>query len=175
MTTTSGVADQVYVIGSPGRHTVKIGYSKNPEKRLWFLQVGSPVELFVLATFEGGRDLEEALHHYFRACHIRGEWFNLGNDPVEAVHAAVALGITALRTTRSVPCCTTLDMRSSRSMGGADLDVRFPRLPRWRTNAVLAPHGISATPNDWVVHQCEGCPDCLAHFPPRLSLRPHRA
>ncbi|WP_105973658.1 GIY-YIG nuclease family protein [Streptomyces geranii] len=72
MTTGIGAAGQVYLVGSLGSRFVKIGYSRNPEKRLWFLQVGSPVELSLLATFEGGPDLEAQLHRYFGAHNVRG-------------------------------------------------------------------------------------------------------
>ncbi|MFJ8469629.1 GIY-YIG nuclease family protein [Streptomyces swartbergensis] len=185
MTIASKTSGQVYVIGSPGSRIVKIGYSNAPEKRLWFLQVGSPVELSLLARFEGSQDLEAALHRYFGARHVRGEWFDLGANPVEAVRAAVALGVAGLcsaagttaipGTTRSNRSSTALDMPGHRAMEGIDLGMRFPPLPRWRAEAVLAVHDISGVTNEWVNHVCEGCPDCLAHFPPRFALRPHLA
>jgi hypothetical protein len=183
MTPEGDASGQVYVIGSPGSHIVKIGHSNAPKKRLWLLQVGSPVELRLLAVFVGGQALEAALHRYFGAFHVRGEWFALGDDPVKAVREAVALGVAGLRseagpptlpgTTRSNGFSTGLDMPSLHAMEGIDWDIRFPRLPEWRVKAVLAAHGISGTGTDWVHHACEGCPDCLAHFPPRLTLRPH--
>ncbi|MGV4985815.1 GIY-YIG nuclease family protein [Streptomyces sp. NRAIS4] len=138
---------QVYLLGSPGSHIAKIGYSGTPEKRLWFLQVGSPVEYSILAKFDGSQELEAALHHYFRACHVRGEWFDLGDDPVEAVRTAVALGVTGLlseteskevpRATRSNLSCTALGMPAYRSMKGLDVEARFPPLPHWRAKSVL--------------------------------------
>ncbi|WP_145881955.1 GIY-YIG nuclease family protein [Streptomyces sp. BK340] len=184
MTATGGTAGQVYLIGSSGSRIVKIGYSTAPEKRLWFLQVGSPVELSILATFDGGQELESALHHHFGRRHVRGEWFDLGDNPVEAVRAAVALGGAGLSTIKptDAPRTTVSDHYPSgfdkpwyRCMEGRDLDVRFPPLPGWRAKAVLAARGISETATDWVAHQCGGCPDCLAHFPPRLVLRSHPA
>jgi hypothetical protein len=180
MTAERGTSGQVYVIGSPEPRIVKIGYSTAPEKRLWFLQVGSPVELRLLAVFEGSQDLEAALHRYFGACHVRGEWFELGDDPVAVVREAVALGLAGLRSSAgptAIPDTTrpstALDMPSYRAMEGIDLDIRFPRLPQWRAEAVFAAHGISGATNEWVNHACKGCPDCLAHFPPQLALRPH--
>ncbi|QDN64283.1 GIY-YIG nuclease family protein [Streptomyces sp. S1D4-14] len=179
---TSDTAGQVYVIGSPGSRIAKIGYSKAPEKRLWFLQVGSPDELLLLATFEGGQDLEAALHRYFRAYHRRGEWFELGDDPVETVRAAVDLGIPGLLAAvrpaedpRSVRSSAVSATSMYRSVVGLDWNVRFPPLPRWRAQALLAAHGIAGAAHEGVSHSCDGCADCLAHFPQRLALRPHPA
>lgn len=81
---------QVYVIGSPSATVVKIGYSSNPQRRLADLQSGSPLPLTVLATFDGGKDLESALHRHFKTERRHGEWFELGSDPVGTVQAAVA-------------------------------------------------------------------------------------
>ncbi|MEU8718295.1 GIY-YIG nuclease family protein [Streptomyces sp. NPDC048663] len=86
----------VYVMGSAQWPYVKIGYSKDPAKRLWFVQVGSPVRLELLATYEGGRTLEAALHRYFRRHQMNGEWFDLGDSAVERVSAAVDLGLGLL-------------------------------------------------------------------------------
>ncbi|MFH8692634.1 GIY-YIG nuclease family protein [Streptomyces anulatus] len=91
--TEEAVIGQVYVIGSPGSHFVKIGFSKTPQKRLSTLQIGSPVPLTLLATFEGGRDLETSLHRHFASCRRHGEWFELGADPLEAVGAAASIHI----------------------------------------------------------------------------------
>jgi len=61
------VTEKVYVIGSPGATVVKIGYSKDPQRRLGSLQSGSQLTLSVLATFEGGKPLKVALHERFAA------------------------------------------------------------------------------------------------------------
>ncbi|MER7841805.1 GIY-YIG nuclease family protein [Streptomyces sp. NPDC096040] len=86
----------VYVMGSDQWPYVKIGYSKDPAKRLWFVQVGSPVRLRLLATYEGGQNLETALHRYFERHRTNGEWFDLGDSAVERVNAAVNLGLALL-------------------------------------------------------------------------------
>jgi hypothetical protein len=78
----------VYLIGSESG-VVKIGYSADPDRRLSVLQSGSHLALNVLATFEGGRELESRLHDWFNAHRIRGEWFELGEDPVGSVRDAI--------------------------------------------------------------------------------------
>ncbi|MEU3620108.1 GIY-YIG nuclease family protein [Streptomyces sp. NPDC006872] len=148
------MTEQVYVIGSPGSRIVKIGRSTAPEKRLWTIQVGSPVRLALLATFEGGRVLEEALHCYFGAYQKRGEWFELGNDPIEEVRAAVALGVSRLRAQRPTDPHTA-------QFGGVNWHDRFPL----RVTAVLSAYGVALSPgsDEDVFHQCDassGCVDC---------------
>ncbi|MEU0119093.1 GIY-YIG nuclease family protein [Streptomyces bobili] len=153
------------MLGSPGSSIVKIGYSKAPERRLWFLQVGSPAKLSLLATFDGGQDLEGALHRHFRACHVRGEWFDLGNDPVEAVRAAVALGVTALvvgpGARAELRALDTIEWRSQ----GLDWDVRFQPLPRG--HALRTTHDVAIRTHDSGPYPSEGCPD--SRRPSRIS------
>jgi hypothetical protein len=138
---------QVYVIGLQNSRLVKIGHSYAPEKRLWFLQVSSPFQLSLLATFDGGRDLEEALHQHYSACHIRGEWFELGDDPMEEVGTAVALGVADLPSSRRATNRPRVNGFPLASLGGFGWDVRFPSLPHWREQGVLAAYGLGdATP-----------------------------
>lgn len=82
--------ERVYVIGTPGRSTVKIGRSVDPKKRLADIQRMSPVPLEVLWSTPGGHELETALHRHFRAHRSHGEWFTFACDPVGAVRWAVS-------------------------------------------------------------------------------------
>ncbi|GAA2263539.1 GIY-YIG nuclease family protein [Streptomyces indiaensis] len=167
MTTGSGASGHVYVIGEPGSSTVKIGFSKAPEKRLWFHQGGSPVALSLVATFEGDQYLEAELHRFFSADHVRGEWFRLGDRPVEKVRAAVALGIAGMRAGRAANHAKRQRF-STAQVDGVDLDVRFPPLPNEHVRAALAAHGIALDlqgSGEVVFHQCDsdsGCVDCRA-------------
>lgn len=58
---------------------VKIGHSTHDaiDRRVAELQTGNPETLEVLALFEGGLWLEQALHDYFAGARVRGEWFEL--------------------------------------------------------------------------------------------------
>ncbi|MBL1086790.1 GIY-YIG nuclease family protein [Streptomyces actinomycinicus] len=90
MTPKQAQIERVYVIGSPGCQTVKIGRSRDVEQRLRALQSMSPLPLQLLCTFPGGAELEAALHRYFAAQRTHGEWFDLsGADPAAVVSAAV--------------------------------------------------------------------------------------
>ncbi|MCX5365906.1 GIY-YIG nuclease family protein [Streptomyces sp. NBC_00124] len=80
----------VYVLGTPGSNTVKIGRTTNLKKRLADIQRMSPVPLFVLWTSPGGSDLETNLHRHFKSIRSHGEWFTFKGDPVSLIQAAVA-------------------------------------------------------------------------------------
>jgi hypothetical protein len=66
---------------------IKIGYCARGhfEKRLSHLQIGSPVELRVLATCRGDRTREAILHDRFAASRVRGEWFEPTPDLVRFI------------------------------------------------------------------------------------------
>ncbi|MFF7023016.1 GIY-YIG nuclease family protein [Streptomyces klenkii] len=82
-------AQCVYVIGTPGSSTVKVGRTTDLPRRLADIQRMSPVPLQVLWTHPGGPDLETNLHRQFSALRSHGEWFTFGGDPVAAVRWAV--------------------------------------------------------------------------------------
>lgn len=67
----------VYFIGAGP--FCKIGYTgkESATSRLSELQTASPYTLEILAECPGDLMLEGALHHRFRDCRVRGEWFSL--------------------------------------------------------------------------------------------------
>lgn len=66
----------VYVIqGDPGT-PIKIGFAKDPVKRMATLQTGYPWELRLLYVFPGPKALEHRLHRDLDAGRLRGEWFD---------------------------------------------------------------------------------------------------
>ncbi|MFF4090377.1 GIY-YIG nuclease family protein [Streptomyces nigra] len=80
----------VYVLGTPGSNTVKIGMTTNLTKRLRDIQRMSPVPLAALWTTPGGRELEVRLHRHFASLRSHGEWFTFTEgDPVAQIKAAV--------------------------------------------------------------------------------------
>lgn len=79
----------VYVLGTPGSSTVKIGRTIDLVKRLADIQRMSPVPLHALWTHSGGCELETNLHRQFSALRTHGEWFTFGGDPVVSVQWAV--------------------------------------------------------------------------------------
>lgn len=73
----------VYFVQQGDDGPIKIGASRNFDKRLRTLRTHSPVELNVLGTFPGGFDLERELHHELMDHQLEGEWFS-PNDEVLA-------------------------------------------------------------------------------------------
>jgi hypothetical protein len=67
----------VYCIRVRGTNRVKIGFSKDPMRRLATLQTAH-ADLLDLESIQRTRDyrtLEQELHHKHRGTRIRGEWF----------------------------------------------------------------------------------------------------
>lgn len=73
----------VYFVQQGSNGPIKIGASRNFDKRLRTLRTHSPVELNVIGTFPGGFDLERELHHELMNHQLEGEWFS-PNDEVLA-------------------------------------------------------------------------------------------
>lgn len=94
----------IYVISQGDSAVVKIGHGGNPKKRLTELQTGSPIQLLLQWTHDGGEELEGHLHVVFAEYRIRGEWFDLTplGDAVAAIREAVeaATGSEMLRAPR---------------------------------------------------------------------------
>lgn len=67
----------VYFVYNPDSHAIKIGVSRNPQKRFVALQIGSPATLRLLGFIPGTAKNESALHSKFWNLRIRGEWFKL--------------------------------------------------------------------------------------------------
>jgi hypothetical protein len=79
----------VYAIGPVGGGLTKIGHTGHVRKRLAALQYHSPVRLTILWQAHGGEKDEVRLHKAFAAQRAWGEWFDLGDDPVRAIKAAL--------------------------------------------------------------------------------------
>lgn len=72
----SGV--KTYFILDDWNRAVKIGKSKNPEKRLKQLQTGHAHRLQLVGTLEG--DHERKLHKLWESRRLNGEWFKADKD-----------------------------------------------------------------------------------------------
>ncbi len=65
----------VYFIEAVGCNAIKIGFSRNPERRMADMQTDCPARLQLLAIKEGTRRLESQVHQAFANLHLRGEWY----------------------------------------------------------------------------------------------------
>ena len=69
----------------------KIGYSKDPEKRVKQLNTGNSTSLKLIKKFKTKYDskIESYLKKYFKTRNVRGEWFDLSNDDIKKALSAI--------------------------------------------------------------------------------------
>lgn len=65
----------IYFIEAEGAQRIKIGYSKNPDRRLRSLSTGSPMPLRLLAQIPGNQADESKIQRQFAELRLEGEWF----------------------------------------------------------------------------------------------------
>lgn len=70
----------VYLIRAGEHGPVKIGFAKDPLRRIEDLQVANHETLYVLRILDGGLDTEAMLHARFSSLCVRGEWFTFHAD-----------------------------------------------------------------------------------------------
>ena len=66
---------------------LKVGYSKNPQKRLQKLQTGSPLLLKILKVIPGSYESEAFFHQLLSPSKVHGEWFTLDEHSLEIINA----------------------------------------------------------------------------------------
>lgn len=81
----SNLPEFVYAIKSISTNFVKIGYSKDPQKRLADLSTASPTPLELIAIIPGSMSDEKALHNRFADYRANGEWFSLDGPVLQWV------------------------------------------------------------------------------------------
>lgn len=67
----------IYFLLSGCQRYVKIGHSRDPEKRAQQLQVGSPTQTLLLGEIKGTYLDEQLLHRSFNDLRVEGEWFEV--------------------------------------------------------------------------------------------------
>ena len=68
--------DHLYIIQSDFTGMIKIGRSKDPQRRLKQLQTGNPNKLKLIASFKGQGWKEKILHENLEKFRKEGEWFD---------------------------------------------------------------------------------------------------
>jgi hypothetical protein len=75
-----------FVIERPFSGRVKIGYSKNPDRRLRELQTGSSRTLVIYSRIEGvTKEAEREIHNLCREHRRAGEWFDMSLFQVDSI------------------------------------------------------------------------------------------
>ncbi len=67
----------VYVLYSPDLEQIKIGYSKNPSKRIAFLKNSVGSKLYLVGLYEGTMHDEQSIHGALSKYRMNGEWFSV--------------------------------------------------------------------------------------------------
>jgi len=75
----------IYIIGNLEHKVCKIGFSKNPQRRLIVLQTGSPYELSLFKKFIGNIPIEKKLHKKYKDYRLHGEWFEIRDELKEII------------------------------------------------------------------------------------------
>ena len=86
--------DSLYIIQSDVTGMIKIGRSKNPQKRLKQLQTGNPNKLKIIAEFKGEGWKEKIIHERLRMYRLEGEWFSydcVGSIP-DSMYEQISFG-----------------------------------------------------------------------------------
>lgn len=101
----------VYLIQGEHRTPVKVGYAKEPRKRLSQLQTGSYTQLHVLDLVPGSQSVERDLHKRLAPHSVRGEWFKW-RDAIAtwlAFRSVAEAAMTFYRATGRVPKLEVFD------------------------------------------------------------------
>lgn len=77
----------IYVIVELETANCKVGYSRNPDKRLRELQTGNPNTLSILCTLEGDKPDERMIHDKWKDVHMKGEWFSYNEKFVDWLYS----------------------------------------------------------------------------------------
>ena len=86
----------VYFIRDGRSGPIKIGYAKDPERRLARLQTSSPKALYLLGAARAELEVERQLHAEFAADRVRGEWFRTSAALREVIREAAKAWVDEL-------------------------------------------------------------------------------
>ena len=81
-----------YLVYSPTCGYYKIGYSSNVLERINRLGTTTPGGVILIATYYGGRELEQKLHRQLKEYRCNGEWFYFGDHDAPSLVDSIAKG-----------------------------------------------------------------------------------
>ena len=111
----------------------KIGYSGSVEARLRELQVGNPLPVTLIDSWQGDKSDESGIHQHLKDKQIRGEWFYLSEDD-----------LAWLESVKKVPA-----QDAARFSGRAKLKVGGCCLCARRVYYLGAPDTVTCLACDW--------------------------
>ncbi|WP_423209054.1 hypothetical protein E2976_17545 [Paracoccus yeei] len=80
----------VYCIRDDASQAVKIGFSRNPERRFRQIQTANPNKLRMVAMMEAVEAFEQFLHWSHASRRMSGEWFDDADGTVSAIFKMTA-------------------------------------------------------------------------------------
>lgn len=80
----------VYCIRDDASGAVKIGFSKNPERRVQQIQTSFPFKLRLIAAIPAVEAFEQFLHWSHASRRLTGEWFDDADGSVSSLFAMTA-------------------------------------------------------------------------------------
>lgn len=90
----------VYFISS-GQGAIKIGWAKDPDKRLRQLQIGTPKPLRLVGVIAGSQMVERLIHKDLALARLRGEWFDRKKALPIVNHLIDTMGFRVIRAANS--------------------------------------------------------------------------
>lgn len=79
----------VYFVYAREVKRIKIGVTRDIDKRMSSFRTAIPCTLDLMATCGGGRQREMALHKQFAGARVQGEWFNATPELISFVHSLI--------------------------------------------------------------------------------------
>lgn len=68
------------------KKNIKIGYSKNPNKRIKQLNTGNAKKLMLIGYMNGDKNKEKELHCQFSQDRSNGEWFSPSDELLDFIN-----------------------------------------------------------------------------------------
>ena len=81
----------IYLFATEGDEFCKVGFAKSPRRRLNSMRGHCPFELRIVATRDGGCELERAVHRLARPHRVRAEWYRFSEEMLDIFHTAAPL------------------------------------------------------------------------------------
>jgi hypothetical protein len=116
----------VYAMRAIGTNRIKIGATTDLESRKASVQTGCPFPVEIVATWEGDRCLEIALHHKLEAFRVQGEWFEIDEAAImEAVKGIALPQFATVYKQHSYSSRPRHDKKNSLQMSGMRYEMNF--------------------------------------------------
>jgi hypothetical protein len=86
---------------SDGSKLIKIGWARDPDKRIRLLQTGTPKRLRIIGVIPGTLLTESLIHKRFSHARVTGEWFDRKTVIGAVSHLVETLGFKTVRAANS--------------------------------------------------------------------------